>query len=89
MTLTTGARGAKLNAIEKFLESAADELGLSMSLRGARIRLATEILERHIDTYNDLSDDDLITVERYAGNQAIVSRWLSNNYGRSKRLPGA
>ncbi len=87
MTLTRGARGAKINAIERAIQSAADGLGLSMSLRDARMHLAGSILSRSIKTYNDLSDKELISVEQSAKSDQLLS-WIRSEYNYSQRLPG-
>ncbi len=88
MTLTRGARGAKINTVEKAIQSAADGLGLSVSLRDARIQFARYISGRHIDTYNNLSDNELITIEGTTENKVYLARWLAQTYSHSQRLPG-
>lgn len=88
-TLTVPQRGMRIGAIQSQVRSAAGSIGLSIDARAIRIALASEVFEREILTFSQLSDDELIALQTWVRvNQESVSEWLAEKYGGTERLPG-
>lgn len=87
--LTGTQRGMRIGAIQSQVRSAASSIGLSIDARVIRLALASEVFERKILTFGQLSDDELIALMTWVRNfPVLVSEWLSEKYGKSERLPG-
>jgi len=85
--LTINQRGMRIGAIQRLVRDAASDIGLSVDERVARLALASEVFEKEILTFSQLSDDELIALWTWAL-AGYLSTWLAERYGGSERLPG-
>jgi hypothetical protein len=80
--LSRGARGAEIGATTNAINKAASSIGLEIEPRAARLALASEVLGRQVESYNELSDGELKAVVGWASNNVgRLAQWLGMRYG--------
>jgi len=92
--IESSTRGAYVGRVSKLVEQGADAAGLPIDGgRAIRLRLASEVYDREIHSYNELSDAELWALFQWArlGKVAIaeMATWLGVNYGEQLSLEEA
>jgi hypothetical protein len=84
VSLTRTQRGYRVGMITEYLEGAAtaENLEFEGQLRKARLKLASDIYNREITSYNDLKDHELDALYGWAiGHGMELRAWLTKTYG--------
>ena len=82
-------RGAFIGKVTDRILDHAKEIGLPINGRGRAIRmaLASELLDREITTYNNLTDQELWDIEAWTYTHPKELReWLKKRYGYQEAL---
>lgn len=84
-------RGATIGSISQLMFSAANKIGLPINNQGrsVRLKIATELFDREINTYNDLESNELYGLFRYLRTEEgkfWLKNWLQDTYGYQERL---
>jgi len=77
-------RGAFIGHIAAVIMEEAAEIGLPINNRGRviRLELTSELLEREVNSYNELTDTEVWSVQQWAlANREQVRQWLAKTYG--------
>jgi hypothetical protein len=82
-------RGAFTGGVTKMIIEEADKIGLPISGSGRKIRLAlaSELVEREVKSFKDLTDQELWDINRWVVSHRRETReWLAETYGYQESM---
>lgn len=82
-------KGAFIGAVTKAIKQEAKTVGLPISGRGRKIRmaLASRLLDRPVESFNDLSEQEIWDVRYWcARHKGELREWLKEAYGYQERM---
>lgn len=82
-------RGAFIGRVAERIIEEAEKIGLPVSGRGRKIRLAlaSALVDREVTSYNDLDNQELWDIEAWTYNhRAELREWLVREYGYQDKL---
>ena len=85
LPMTRGAVGYRIGNISDAIKGAATAAGIGYNgdFREARLRLASEVFQKRITSYNDLTNGELDALYYWATTQGLeLKNWLIQNYGK-------
>lgn len=82
-------KGVSIGRITELIKEEAGKIGLPISGNGRKIRLelASQLVDRKIDSYNDLTDVQIYSIKVWASeNRSELRNWLGREYGYQEKL---
>lgn len=82
-------KGAFIGKVEAIIKRQAKTIGLPINERGRKIRLALaeELLDREVESFNDLTDQEIWDVRYWCARYGKRLReWLGETYGYQEKM---
>ncbi|KKL08511.1 hypothetical protein LCGC14_2575130 [marine sediment metagenome] len=87
--LVSGRRGALIGGVTSAIRGAAAAAGIEYrgQFREARLRLASEVYGRRITSYNDLTDGEIVAINKWVTTRGLeLKTWLIERYGQQTKF---
>jgi hypothetical protein len=88
-TLPPERRGPMVGAIGQAIRGAATSAGIEYSgqFDEARYKLASDVFQKQVSSYNELSGRELTELHRWATTKGLdLKKWLIDRYGAQTRM---
>ena len=88
--ISKGSRGVMTGGLSTAIRKTAKLIGLSIDVRHARLKLASEVFGREVATFNELSDAELWALSQWVLQQNAdgLANWLRQQFGATGELKG-